>query len=153
MKLNLTLGHPPINGYLNVDPFFDHDGKTKCDLDKLECVDDGECSEILAIDVLEYVPVPIADQTLTHWVSKLAHKGVLVIGGTNLRQVCKCILDKTLDIDRANQILYGEQRFPGDLKYGMVDMERLCAALQTKGLKVISKQLDGLKMIVKGERQ
>jgi hypothetical protein len=153
MKLNLTLGGTPKNGYLNIDPYFEAEGKTKADLGNLnEYVDDNECSQILALDILEYLPVPVADQILNHWISKLAHNGQLILSATNVRQVCKCIINKSLPLDVSNELLYGSQRYDWEVKRGMVDIERLTSALQSKGLRILSKRLNGLQMCVVAER-
>lgn len=153
MKLNITLGQPPINGYLNIDPNLDHDGKVVCPLDNLnDHVDDAECEEILALDVLEYIPKELADKTVVHWLSKLAHGGKIILSGINARQVAKAILNKSIDIDAANILMYGEQNHPWQRKYGITDIQRLSDVLTGLGLKVISKQLDGFKMTVIAER-
>lgn len=152
MRLNITFGGEPVNGFLNVDPYFDHDGKTKCAIDNIDCVDNNECEEIIALDVLEYIPVQLADKTIDHWVSKLAHGGKLTVNATNIRQVARSVINKSVNLDELNEYIYGSQRFDWEIKRGMVDLDRLCGAMISKGLKIVSKRLDGLKMFVTAER-
>ena len=158
MELNLLINGVPINGYLNIDPLasdeeVNNGQKVKGELDNLDdYVDDAECVEILAVEVLEYISMEKADSVLNHWLSKLRMGGTITIGATNFRQVCRSVASQTIDNNAANLLLYGKQTHELEYKKGLVDLARLCAVLEAKGLQIIQKRLDGFKMFVTAQR-
>lgn len=113
MKLNLLINSPSDirSGYVNVDAAATpetKDGRVHCNLASLEVADAGECSEIVAHDVLDAFPVNKVDEVLSNWLSKLAHKGRLALSVVDLREVSRAVISGNLTAEAANLLLHGE---------------------------------------------
>jgi len=158
MKINLLLGGPSVDNYLNIDELATDEElntkkKVKCLLDNLdEHVDNAECDEILALDVLEYFTVDKVDAILRHWITKLRRKGKIVIGLTNLRQVFRSVLSYKIDSNQANILIYGIQQRELDFKKTFIDLDKLYSVLQSNGLEIINKRIDGFQIFVTARR-
>ena len=92
MKINITVGSSHfINGYLNIDPITGQDGgeaqAIKADIRNLDdLVMDSECHEIIAEDVLDFLEKEDAKIALSNWARKLRHKGMIIVGGTDIHE-------------------------------------------------------------------
>ncbi len=146
MKLNLLLhDDSPRSGFINVDPFAPPEdqrrirGHFSC-LD--EIVDDAECDELIAGDILDYVSVEDVDEVLDHWISKLRHGGVITIGGLDLREVTSHIANYTLKTPDANILLFGAQQAPWQFRKSVSTLSERIAYLTDKGLKPLKKRAD-----------
>ena len=98
MKLNLLwgTGHP-LSGYTNIDPHsYNKEGIVNGDITKLdEFVEDSEATEILATNIIDYLPYYIVGSTISAWVKKLRRGGKIIIGGVEIQELCK-IFSQTL---------------------------------------------------------
>jgi hypothetical protein len=157
MKIQLLYGHGDLmSGYVHVNPFdtAPADGVCSCPLDNLEIVDDAEATEILAMDVIDYLPIPEVNNTIRHWVSKLAHGGRIIIGGTDLYEVCKAFANYSVSITEANYLLHGEQTQPHLTKKVNFTSLGLSEYLTKElGLKLIKCRHNGFDMVVEAERE
>ena len=82
MRINLMWGNgSPLSGYTNVDPHsYDKEGVINSDITDLnDIVGDSEATEILVADVIDYLPKEIVAKAIGHWVTKLRHKGKIVM--------------------------------------------------------------------------
>ena len=84
MKLHLSVNQSPLNGYLNLDtkpikpdkqPTF-----TGTFTDLYDMIEQSECTEILADNILDYIISKDVYSTLEYWVKLLRHGGTLIIG-------------------------------------------------------------------------
>jgi hypothetical protein len=137
MKLNLLLhGQDLRGGYLNVDPFAEPDSDkvvgSVTNLDAL--VHDAQADEIIALDILDFLPACDVDATLEHWVSKLRHGGTVTIGGLDLHEVARRFHLGQIDLDAANQLIHGRQRFPWEYRKSTLALSVLISKLLTLGL-------------------
>ena len=153
MKLHISVGKAPLNGYLNLDtapinpeeqPAF-----TGSLLDLTVMVEESECKEILADDILDYVTAENTYATLEYFIKLLRHGGCLIVGGTDLYEVSKAVTNQTLNIREANEILHG---INAD-RVNQMSIIDLCEILKSLGLKIMSQRINGFKMVVTAVRE
>lgn len=153
MKLQLSVNKSPLNGYLNLDPApVDSDSQpaytgTFKDLSAL--VEISECTEILADEVLDYISTKDTFVVVEYWSKLLRHGGKLIIGGTDLYEVSKAVVNQTLNIREANEILHGI----GVERINQMSILDLCEILKSVGLKIMSKRINGFQMVVTAVRK
>lgn len=152
MKLHISINKAPLNGYTNISPMGGEE-KFICNPKNLEgLVEDAQCTEIIAEDILDYIASNDILNFLTYYVKKLRHKGKLIIGGTDLYSLCKAVVTKNLNVLLTNHLLHGEQTHPWDFKYGQISLDDLVDLLKSLGLKILKKRVNGYKMVVEAER-
>lgn len=156
MKLNLLLGSNDIRtGFVNIDPTAaDNDPvKFKGDVFNLDHIADGnEVQELLAYEVLDYVPADKADKVLAHWFSKIAHKGTITVSCTDLNEVARCLQHRIMHSDEANAILYGQQKQPWQFKKCAFTLAILAQTFTEHGFKVLASRIHNYRGIVTGQR-
>ena len=157
MRVSITIGAEQFkNGYLNIDPVAAEagvEGSVKADVRNLDdLVMDSECVEIVAEDVLDYLVFEEAKAAIAHWVKKLRHGGKIIISGTDACEVCKQVVQKTIDINEFNHLVHGEFSQPWDVKMSHMSIESLQNELESHGIKVLKKRINGFSMVIEGER-
>ena len=152
MKLNLLMGAPGDvrSGYLNVDPLADGgDGRVDCKLDDLSpVVDANECQEIVALDVVDRFSTAEADAAMSHWLSRLARGGTLAVGCVDVGEVARLFRADLLSLEDVNTLLHGEQDGPGRFRLCSLTLARLAAALEGKGMKIMSRRVTDCHAVV-----
>jgi predicted SAM-dependent methyltransferase len=168
MKINITLGGAGYKaGYVNIDPTLKRLGEDvvlenanddqtniiKADVRNLDEVSlDNECLELVAEDILDYLQINEARSVLAHWISKLRHGGKIIVGGTDIAEVCRMFYKRAIDLESLNEILHGSFQEAWSVKLSHTTMEDLISFLESQGIKVTKKRIQGFKMIVEGER-
>ena len=147
MKINILIGGADKNGYLNICALKDLEIRN---LD--EYVDNAECFEIIAEDIVDYMPKQELPQVLDNWVSKLRHQGTIVIGGTDVYEVCKMFAQEALSLEELNNLMHGEQSQGWDVRLNQLTLQQMCSELEGRGLKVLKKRINGFKFSVEAER-
>jgi len=139
MKLNLLWGTNPRNGYTNVDPFgFGDEQKTLGSLHQLnDIVDDNEAEEIIAEDVIDFLPRDSVVETIQHWISKLCHGGTLIIGGVDAYEVARAFANYEINLADLNYLLHGKQEEPHQQKLTNFTLVGLRDLLMENGMKII----------------
>lgn len=152
MKLQLSVNKAPLNGYLNLDPKpvnpEEQPAFTGNLLDLTAIVETSECTEILADDILDFITAENTFPTLEYWSKLLRHGGSLIVGGTDLYEVSKAVTNQTLNIREANEILHGT----GIDHINQMTIIDLCEILKSLGMKIVSKRINGFKMVVIAQR-
>jgi hypothetical protein len=146
VKINLLINNNSVrNGFINVDPFaVPGDGKVGGDVGNLDHVAcDAECDEIVADDILDYIPNDVSGDTLLNWIGKLRHGGTLTIGGVDLREVSRMFTRQEIDVSEANAVLYGRQRLPLEYRKSTSTIQHVINMLESKGLKILNKRIEG----------
>lgn len=110
MKVNLGIKTNFLNGYMNLDCV--QDPNSKCvfvDPFKLETVlDHNEIDEVFLVnDTLDFLHLQARPNAISHWLTKLAHGGKIVIMGNDLQEVCRLGHLGQLDPNQLNSIVYG----------------------------------------------
>ena len=168
MRVSITVGATEFkNGYLNIDPISEEggekvgaryhqdsfDGSVKADVRDLDdLVMDSECTELIAEDVLDYLVLEEAKSAIGHWVTKLRHGGKIIISGTASYEVCKQFVQRTIDADTFNGLIHGEFNHPWDVKMSHMSTTDLQNELESHGIKILKKRVNGFSMVLEGER-
>ena len=168
MKINIIIGSSNYkSGYINIDPTLKRKGElvelensnddqsniVKTDIRNLnDIVEDSECKELIAEDVLDFLELSESRTVLSHWISKLRHGGKIIVGGTDIYEVCRLFYKQAIDLNTLNSIIHGNFSEPWDVKMGHSTLEDLQEFLQSQGIKIIKKRIQGFKMIIEGER-
>lgn len=153
MRVNLLLNEPPIVGYTNIDVAIPTSTEDKIagnvfNLDAL--VDDGECDEIIARNIINLCPVKDVGKVVKNWVNKLQHGGTLTVGTVDLKELSRAVHLGVVDVPTATQVLFGDQE--NIWRKSVMDIEILEALMERYGLKVINKSFDGIIGLVSGQR-
>lgn len=150
MKINLTYGgsSPIENDHLNLDPLADgSDSRIQAHPNMLDAhVDRAGCEQLLARDVIDFFDPSLVDNLITHWVSKLRHGGMLVVGGIDLLEVCNAFSALYINRESATTLLFGNNR------RASMTLRDLTELMSNKGLKIIVNRADGFKYTVIGQR-
>jgi hypothetical protein len=158
MRVNLIYGpsSEPKTGYLNIHPFAEQEDETTkmCDVRNLDLhVCDAEVTDLVAVDVVDYIPLPEITDVIDHWVSKLRIGGKMTIGAVDAYSVAKAFAEYQIDLDAFNQLILGAQTSPGDHKSNVLTMASLVNYLELKhNLTIIHKRYDGFAYLVTAER-
>lgn len=159
VKLNLLLDNPKdcLSGYANVDPFApekdDPQGRLSCDVNNLDPVcDDGEASELVVTDILSYFPARDVDGMFAHWLKKLAHGGIIRITDIDLYDVGKALANRSLSVENANLLLYGEQAKDWQFRRCLLSVQTVVEVLKTRGMQILKKRTDSLRFVVEARR-
>ncbi len=153
MKLQLSVNKAPLNGYMNLDRSpVDPDSQpafTGTFLNLSALIEESECTEILADDLLDYIPADEIMASLEYWVKLLRHGGKLIVGGTDLYEVSKAVSNQTLNIKEANEVLHGS----GVERINQLSIVDLLELLKSLGLNIITRRINGFKMVVVAVRK
>jgi hypothetical protein len=109
--------------------------------------DDASCEEILCTTLTDYVTVDKINDAIRYLVSKLAHKGKLVLGGTDLYSLTKALHNNHINIIEVNKILFAEH------KQACLYISDLVSLMEKYGLQIVRKRVNGYQMIVEGVRE
>lgn len=157
MKLNLLRNSPDtMSGYINIDAFGGDDPNKKqgdvTNLDTIVC--DAEAEEIIARDVIDFLPPIVVNRVIDHWIKKLSHGGKLVIGGIDMYDVCKAVASYALPPTDASIMLHGEQEPTKgwNIRKSTANMSDVVQLLKAKGLNIISKRCANYRFSVVAER-
>jgi hypothetical protein len=156
MKLNLLYNNNMVRaGYTNIDPFAppDDPDRTNGDIVNLdEYVDDAEATDIIALNVIDFMPSSETNEIIAGWIKKLRHGGTITIGGVDIRDVSKAIIYQQLSLTDANFLLYGAQRAPWEYKKATLTLQHLINALQGQGMEIIKKHSENFTYHVTARR-
>lgn len=144
MKINLLLAdNSPRSGFINLDPLAPPDDplRKQGDFGNLdEYVDDAECDELIATDVIDFIAPTQVLYVINHWKSKIRHGGTLVIGGLDLRRVAIELINHRLSMTEANLIIHGTQESPWQSRRSSYGLQTMLNHFQD--FKVLQKRFD-----------
>jgi hypothetical protein len=151
MKLYLGLDIQPVSGHTTIDPL-GGEGKTALDFRSLDSVvDAGEC-EVINAKVLDHIHGSELYSTIQHWVSKLAHGGSIVLGGRDLLEVSKTVINGGSSNSDCNKMFYGVNNSAAGISKGMYEANEIAGILMELGLKLDKKRINGIDFIVEAHR-
>lgn len=157
-KVNLIYGEGDVlDTHLNINPFTK---KTQegflvrgelTNLDKY--VDDAEVDEMVALDVIDYIPTTQTKEALDNWLSKLRVGGRIIIGGIDILSISKSITDGSLDAPLANLLIHGKQDKPYLIKRASFSAYDLSKYLESSyNLGIVKKDIINYNMLVEAQR-
>ena len=168
MKINIVVGGTDYkSGYINIDPTLQRKSESvllensneeqsnviKADIRNLDDVaSSSECNELVAENVLDYLEFSESKAVLSHWISKLRHGGKIIVGGTDVYEVCRLFYKQAIDLQTLNSVLHGSFAQPWDVKMSHTTMEDLKDFLESQGIRITKKRIQGFNMIIEGER-
>jgi hypothetical protein len=135
-----------MNGYENISL-----GQTDDPLAELEAsAHDAQSTEVIANNVLEYLPLTDISKFLDCVVSKLRHGGTLILTGVDAYTVAQDYVAFKLTIEDFNLLLHGHGDF---VKKGTLALHGLVNYIKQEfGLKVISKTLEEYNYVIEVQR-
>lgn len=113
IKLNLNYAKPnSINGYINIFPF-NQENKSEDliygDIINLDYIaDQGEISEILCLEVIEYIPYNKIYEVISGWVGKLRVGGQLILGFLETEELCNLYHRGNINHNDFNKLIHGD---------------------------------------------
>lgn len=156
MKVNLSIGNPNCRiGYLNLDPLVTEPGsqKVKSDVSNIdEYVDNGECDELIASDILSYFDSNKVDDMLTNWLRKIRKNGIIEINDIDINSAFKSYQRGEIDITKMNSLIFGEQIRGWDLRKCGLTLDCVSEILRNKGFEIIKTSYHNYNFIVRAKR-
>lgn len=156
MKVNLLIDNPNVlSGYLNLDPCVMEpgDARIKSDISNLDnYVDDNECEEIRAHEVLTYFDSNKVDAILDNWIKKLRINGIIHICDVDMEEAYKGYKRGDFELLKLNEILFGGQDRKWNLRKCGLTITALEDAFKAKGLKVTKKYFQDYNFVIEGKR-
>lgn len=113
LKVQIGVRLTPLSNYLNIDLAAKPNEQDRVlgDVFKLDpLIDANECSEIILCDTLDYLHVQARAQALQHVLTRIAHGGKIIIMGNDVYEVSRLVHNGQLDLQQANNIVYGMGR-------------------------------------------
>ena len=118
-----------------------------------EHVDDAELSELIAADVIDYIPLNEVNDVLSNWAKKIRVGGKIVLGGTDLVEVCKAMSQYRISITDANELIHGTQLKPYLIKRATFTAIGISDYLEGNfNFTTTKKSVNNYKMIVEAKR-
>lgn len=147
MKIRLGIHEANLDGYINLDPVpLEGPAFVGSIIDLSGICSESECLELLAPSVLDYIPGPLIDQALEHWVKLLRKSGKIILGGTDYLEVARNT--PFLGTVSFNELVYGNPI----KKQGMFSLSEVVDKLKSLGLKIMSQKLQNNKFVVSAVR-
>lgn len=147
MKIQITIDDKPMSGYLYISP---KNGQNLYNLDNI--LSDNECLEIWADKILDYIPLDKIQIFVTQLLKKLRHGGKIILGGTDIYEVSKQLMNGKINTQDCNIIMYGSQKSTWDIKRSSLTLVDLSDLLVQLGLRITKKRIAGIEMIVEAIR-
>lgn len=155
MKVNLCyLKLEEKDGYINLSPFAQPNSPFQpCDIRNLdEVVCDDEAEEIVALDILNYFKLEDVLKCLQNWINKLKKGGRLLVTFDDAWEVSRRLFIGTIEKEQANEILYGKQEKPHQIKRSAIPMHWLKDWLASRNTKLIKCRLEGYTVVMEVEK-
>ena len=111
----------------------------------LDIAEDAEVTELVANDILEYIPLTQLNEFLAAMITKLRHGGTMIITGVDSYSVAKDYVAHKLSIEDFNILIHG---YNDSAREGHTDSK--CATLALQGLVSYLKTEFGLKIVRQG---
>lgn len=151
MKLRIGYKQPSIKGYIHVDPFPATENVPSYNgtLDTINLdgiVDNNECTEIVAGELVSFVSVENIFAVLNHICMKLRHGGRITVGGIDARMLALGIFNGGVDPAEFNKVIFAEGH------KSILPMNDIALLLARIGLTVTSRELNGVNYLITAER-
>lgn len=158
MKVNLSYDNPNIlSGYLTFDPFATGQGgdkRIKIEmLERLEqYIDKGECVELRAYNILEYISFYNIKPVLIDWIGRIRQNGILNIACTDYK-LCQEAYEKgNISIEQFNSLIFGEQRKTRQFKKSAVPFNIVRDIMIENGMQIKAQLYDDTNYVIKGKK-
>lgn len=156
MKVNISYISPTkYDGFTNLSSFGGQDPDISyCDIKKIdEFVDNDEAELIQAIGVLNFFTINEVFVMLENWITKLQQKGKLVLTFSDFYEIARRIMMTIIENKEVNDILYGSQSTPFDIKRSAIPLQVIKNYLQSKNMKITKCRLESYNVLLECEKQ
>lgn len=155
MKINICYTELNyLDGYLNISPFATPQSNFKCldirNLDEIVC--DDEATEIIALDVLNYLSFNDAMQSVEKWIKKLGKGGKLTLTFNDYWEVARKMTVGIIEYKEVNDILYGKQDKPYDIKRSAIPLHWFKGFILSRNTKLNKCRLEGYVVTLEVEK-
>ena len=157
MKLNLIRKQEEyLHGYKNVSLFISPEAQKDIVLGDYANLDAlctaNECTELRAIDILDYYNVDQYDKIVSNWTSKLRHGGTIIIGGLDIIEVNTALYNNSISPEEFNTLVFGTTTKSWNVKKSLVSIHQMGNLLLSKGLSLVAKEFDNLHYCITARR-
>lgn len=137
-----ALGHK-LNGYEDIPYYMTSDPLARLH----QQVADGEASEIIAEDVLEYTEYNQYPNVVQSIAKKLEHGGTLVLSCSDVYELADNIKDRKITVEEINTLLFNNPKLKSLCTHSVLfDLFNKC------GIQIIHKRVEGNKLVITGRR-
>lgn len=153
MKLNLGCGQDIRPDYLNID-IAEKDVnsrmfKTGC-VKSIDWICENETvEEILAIDILPYIPPHELQHTIKNWVKKLKPNGIIKISIIDLFAISEAFVRGQASVDELIVLLFGKIN---DQRLSAMDSQMLVSLMEANKLTIETKRFDGIIFYIEAKK-
>ena len=150
---------PALNGYLNIcqGPATTNDQeRVYAELQNIDnMVDHNECTDVLALDVIDYLPLGLRHNVINHWCTKVAHGGTITLSGLNLQEVTRLIFNgKISDVAEINRIVYGNISNVWTIRKSFTPPEDTAGMIMSTGqFDIVAQRFDGVFYVITAKRK
>lgn len=113
VKLNLIYHQADfLNTHTNISPFntIENPELVIGNTTNIDWIaDNGECSQIIALDTIEYIPHNKVYEVISNWVGKLKVGGQLILGFVELLELCNLYHRGNIKHNDFNYLMHGSQ--------------------------------------------
>lgn len=144
IKLNLGCGKDIRLGYINIDAVPANENVIKGDASDLDSIQnskgdkiaDDSAEEIVAIHLIEYLPVGSLQNIIKNWAKKLCTGGTIWLQAFDYDLLCNNVVYDRIDIININKIIFGDGAM---LQRGLYNLINVATTLETCGFEIIEK--------------
>jgi len=151
MKLNLGCGQDIRPDYLNID--IKDNNVENFRVGCVRCIDwiceDETVEEILAMDILAYIPPNDLKSTIKNWISKLQPNGIIKMSIIDLFAVSEAFVRGQASTDEFIILLFGKVN---DQRLSAMDSQMLLSLIEEQGLIIKTKRFDGIIFYVEAQK-
>lgn len=120
---------------------------TWANFDKL--VQDAEATEIIADDIIEYIPAEQAITVISYWMRKLRHGGKLILTGIDAYLVAKAFAEHMINVDEFNGLIHGN---PTNKCINLTTFGLVHFLTENFKAKILTKRIDGYSFVIEAQR-
>tara|TARA_R110002051_G_scaffold29094_1_gene68227 strand:+ start:2995 stop:3423 length:429 start_codon:yes stop_codon:yes gene_type:complete len=113
------------------------------DLSEVGNLDDAAYKEIFVDSCLDFIEQ--RDDFIKELVKKIRYEGQIIISGSDIYEISRAMMSKSLSLEEANSIIYGG-------RYSISSVLDMVAKLQELGLTVLHKRVNDFKYTIIAER-
>jgi len=157
MRLNLGCGNYIRTGFVNVDVTQQQlppDLYRQGDISNLDWLcSNSSVEEMLALNVLQYIPYKVMDQVLSNWTNKLCSNGRIKILSPDINILCKLLCNRNMDLVTFLANVFGSQDQIVNFGKSATGMKDMCRQLESLGLMVVAARYENTMFYVEAIKQ
>lgn len=143
VKLNLGCGQDIRKNYLNVDLYIEDKNVIRGDFVNLNGfgIKDNSVDEILAVNIIQLIPMNALGKIIHHWSTKLKSDGEIFIQAPSAESIGNMLAHNQAPITEVQELIFGTP--PHNQFRSLYDMSFIETLLKQIGFAIVSKNLNG----------